>query len=105
MPENLPPLLCPRARRDHPRWTVADALPALSAATPGMREPWCARFGRQYSFKWHCRARRQHMTKNRWGIGGRDACGAEEEGRCWTGDGFVGRGDANFWVEEWVGTG
>ncbi|KAG2445072.1 hypothetical protein HYH02_008939 [Chlamydomonas schloesseri] len=51
--------------RDHPRWTAPGALPALAAAHPGMREPWCARFGRQYSFMWHCKARRQHMTKNR----------------------------------------
>ncbi|KAG2430844.1 hypothetical protein HXX76_009818 [Chlamydomonas incerta] len=54
--------------RDHPRWTMPGALPALAAAHPGMREPWCARFGRQYSFKWHCKARRQHMTKNRFNI-------------------------------------
>ncbi|KAG2495554.1 hypothetical protein HYH03_006497 [Edaphochlamys debaryana] len=48
--------------RDHPRWTVPGALGNLSARHG---DPWCARHGRQYSFKWHCKSRRALMTKMR----------------------------------------
>ncbi|GLC75884.1 hypothetical protein PLESTF_001700300 [Pleodorina starrii] len=48
--------------RDAPRWTKAGALGKLSEKKG---DPWCARYGRQYGMRWHCRARRQLMTRMR----------------------------------------
>ncbi|GLI63320.1 hypothetical protein VaNZ11_006236 [Volvox africanus] len=48
--------------RDSPRWTKAGVLGELSAKHG---DPWCARYGRQYGMRWHCRARRALMTRLR----------------------------------------
>ncbi|GIL78200.1 hypothetical protein Vretimale_7584 [Volvox reticuliferus] len=48
--------------RDSPRWTKAGVLGELSAKHG---DPWCARYGRQYGMRWHCRARRALMTRMR----------------------------------------
>ncbi|GFR44524.1 hypothetical protein Agub_g5793, partial [Astrephomene gubernaculifera] len=67
--------------RDAPRWTMPGVLGELSVR---QGDPWCARYGRQYSLRWHCRARRQLLTRMRFNFYSNELV-MHDHNRSWTG--------------------